>query len=395
MDDNRLLVIAGLGCGPPYAGNRMRMRSLLEECRGLGYTIHFAGINFSDEERTATLPRVDQWVADFQWPTGMESRALMPRIQRRIQRRLALGFRNPTDWIDRWMHLPWIAQARQLQKTGRYRRVLVAYVFYSAFLEAFGSECKRIIDTHDVFSDRRQRLEAIGVDGNWFSVPPSEERRGLLRADAVLAIQSTEASTFRDLLRGRRPVHEVGHFLPIHQAKNIGKPLPAERIGFVASANPLNVDGVRWFLATVWPNVVSRCPQAKFFIAGQICDHFQDAADSVELLGKVEDLADFYGRCVCTVNPMRTGTGLKIKTLESLAHGCSVVTSPSGAEGLECCRDHGLRVASDPHQFADNLVRWITNPGEAAEAGKSAQQILLDLYSQWRKALAESLECHQ
>ena len=389
MDDKRLLVIAGIGCGPPYSGNRMRMRSLLEECRSLGYSIHFAGIDFSDEERSATSPWIDQWVADFRSPTGKQPPALVPRIQRRFAR----GFREYDDWVDRWVHLPWIAQARRLQKTHRYRRVLVAYVFYSAFLRAFGRRCKRILDTHDVFADRRQRLAAIGVDGFWFSVPPAEERRALLRADAVLAIQSAEADTFRKLLRGRRTVHEVGHFLPIHHAKGHGTPTPAGCVGILASTNPLNVDGIRWFLAEVWPNVVSRCPQAKFLIAGHICAQFKDPVDSVELLGTVEDVAGFYNRCVCTVNPMRAGTGLKIKTLESLAHGCSVVTSPSGAEGLECCRDHGLRIASDAHQFAEHIVHWITNPGEAVEDGKSAQTTLVGLYSRWRTALAESLEC--
>lgn len=388
MDDQRLLVIAGIGCGPPYSGNRMRMRTLLDECRGLGYTIDFAGIDFSEEERLATLPRVDRWVADFRSPTGEESRALVPRIQRRIAR----GFRDNDDWVDRWMYLPWIAQARRLQKSNRYRRVLVAYVFHSAFLEAFGSRCKKILDTHDVFADRRQRLAAIGVDGYWFSVPPSEERRALIRADVVLAIQSAEAATFRELLGGRRSVHEVGHFLPISQAKSTGAATAVGRVGILASTNPLNVDGIRWFLSAVWPIVVSRCPQATFVMAGQICAQFKDAAGSVELLGRVEDVEDFYGRCVCTVNPMRAGTGLKIKTLESLAHGCGVVTSPSGAEGLECCRDRGLRIASDARQFADHLVHWIKNPGEAVEAGKSARESLLGLYSRWRRSLAEALE---
>ncbi len=127
-------------------------------------------------------------------------------------------------------------------------------------------------------------------------------------------------------------------------------------------------------------------------MAGQICTLVKDVPDSVDLLGRVEDVADFYRQCVCTVNPMRGGTGLKIKTLESLAHGCSVLTSPSGAEGLERFRDRGLRIASEPQQFADDLVHWITNPVETVAAGESAKTTLIALYSQWRKALAESLK---
>ena len=62
----RILVIAEIGCGPPYYGNRARMRSLLGELRALGYSIDFAGVRFSAEEKASTLSHIDRWVHSFE-----------------------------------------------------------------------------------------------------------------------------------------------------------------------------------------------------------------------------------------------------------------------------------------------------------------------------------------
>ncbi|MFN9368666.1 MAG: transposase, partial [Planctomycetia bacterium] len=89
-------------------GNRMRMRTLLAECRNLGLVIHFAGIEMSAEERAATLPWVDRWVADFK--PGRRSR--LRRLRDAILRRMPFGRRNHgtdgADSVDRWMAPHWV-----------------------------------------------------------------------------------------------------------------------------------------------------------------------------------------------------------------------------------------------------------------------------------------------
>lgn len=393
-EDNRLLVIAEIGCGPPFLGNRARMRALLEECRQLGWEIHFAGVKFSDEEKRATLPFVDRWVTDFR----KEPNSLCRRLVSRMGRRLGLlkahtvpGAAGLTeDSIDGWMLPHWVAEARRLQGRERYRCVLVAYVFHSGFFEAFGGDCWKILDTHDVFANRGERLEQAGLQNFWFSTTDREERRGLSRANVVLAIQDAEAAYFRRALGGAGRVEVVGHFVP-----TVGNDEPVAAgsvVGFLASDNPLNVDALRWFIGKVWPLVVAERPEAQLKVGGRICRLFNGLPASVDLCGSVEAVSDFYRGCRCSINPMRSGTGLKIKTLESLAHGCPVATTSVGAEGLEACRGRGLVVADDAGSMAATLVSWLAEPAAAREQGRRALTSVQELTAAWRTNLRHAFQ---
>ena len=396
MHDRRLLVIAEIGYGPPYMGNRKRMQTLLDECREAGYEIHFAGVRFSQLEKAATQPRVDRWVADFgdcdhrgRWERF--AHRLMMRLRRLCSSRLRGGVGPGHENVDRWMAAHWVGEAKRLQRRERYKRVLVAYVFHSAFLEAFGRDCVKILDAHDVFAGRRERLAASGVSDYWFTTSASEERRALTRADVVIAIQGKEAEYFRGLLQGEREVREVGHFQKVGAVAPRALDDDFLRVGFLASDNPLNVDALQWFLASVWPEVSMRIPRARLLVGGRICGVLGDVANTVELVGEMAAVAEFYKRCLCTVNPMRVGTGLKIKTIESLAYGCPVVATPTGADGLEMCEGRGLVVTEESGAFVEVLTCWLGSPERVSVLGGAAMEVVKEINARWREMLAEAL----
>jgi glycosyltransferase involved in cell wall biosynthesis len=366
------------------------MRALLTECRELGLTVHFAGIALSEEEHEATIPFVDKWVADFSVLPSSLSRRLSDAVRRRL-RCVSCGQRKDSDSVDRWMAPHWVADAKRLQRSAAYPRVLVPYVFHSAFLEAFPSGCRRILDTHDKFAGRRERLASAGIADYWFTTSEAEERLAINRADVVLAIQQAEASYFATLAGPRVAVREVGHFSTGVSPGLRSTRACANRIGILASDNPLNIDAVHFFLTEVWPLVHKKHPNFVLSIAGRICSHIRGRAAGVELVGPVDEVARFYGTCLCTVNAMRVGTGLKIKTLESLAHGCPVVATPTGAEGLESCVGKGLVICDEPSIIASAVSCWIANPIEAAVAGQQALSAAVELNSRWRRGLADAL----
>ena len=396
LPDNRLLVISEIGCGPPYLGNRIRMRALLREIRQLGLEIHFAGVALSEEEKLATGPCVDQWVFDFQPCSTPKSTHLVGRIARKL-RHLLFGqsiIRETPPRIDKgvdqWFHPHWSAQARKLQRTGKYQRVLVAYVFHSAFFECFPDTCLKILDTHDVFADRAAKLEGQGIGNFWFTLDVTEERRGVLRADVILAIQHEEAGHFRKLTGGRREIRTVGHFVEPRILAHTGTQMSAPCCGYLASDNPINVDGITWFLGNIWPEVLLHAPTARLLIGGRICK-LLDAMPSVDLLGEVATVEDFYSRCLFTINPMRGGTGLKIKTVESLSYGRAVVTTTVGAEGITGHLRDGFEVCDDAHEFAGAITRWLASPEAAISRGAAAVEAMSEFNRSSHEELSRSL----
>jgi glycosyltransferase involved in cell wall biosynthesis len=380
----RILVIAEIGCGPPYYGNRARMRSLLGELRALGYSIDFAGVRFSAEEKASTLPHINRWVHSF------DESAVSFFWRRRKQDILQLlgSAKSSVSNLDRWFKPSWLDEARRLQARENYARVLVAYVFHSAFFEAFPSACRKILDAHDTFSGRHGKIESAGTGRFWFSCSEKEERLGLQRADTVLAIQDEEADGFRTLLSGKSDVRVVGHFV---EPQKVGENLGAEQsIGYVGAYNPLNLQGLQWFIREVWPDVLRDFPAARLVVAGSICDKLKPGP-GLKLLGKVRDAAQAHADFLLSINPMPSGTGLKIKTVEAMACGRPVVATPAACAGLRSYLGQGLVEAKDAESFAGALVTWLRHPEEARRQGQLGREVVEDFTHRSRKELAAAL----
>lgn len=405
MTDRRLLVISRIGVGPPYAGNRSRMAALLDDLRVLGFELHFAGVDLSAEEKRETLKAVDRWIHDFVWPEGGR-RPLAARIRQRLSgawrgfaRRCRPG-REPglpigNRPLDDWFHPSWLAEARRLQRAGGYRRVLVSYVIHSAFFEAFDDRCLKILDCHDVFTDRNALLQKARLDPEdfWISLNQGDERRGLWRSDVILGIQERESSYFQRLTHGRRVVRTVGHIIPSDPVPFPDTLAVAEAqspvVGYLASSNPLNRVGLRWFLEEVWPLVRDRGGVGRLVVAGGICEAMA-FPEEVQLLGIVASPRAIYGPSLFMINPMRSGTGLKIKTIEAMAHGRAMVTTPAGVAGMAL--PPGVSVAGTADDFAAAVLAYLRDPAAARSAGAAAAEHVGGLRQQARGALLEALD---
>lgn len=398
MEDRRLLVISRIGVGPPYAGNRSRLAALLDDVRRLGFEIHFAGVGLSVEEKRETRKAVDHWVHDFDWPEGGH-RPLASRLRRRL---VMLWHRIRSGWrpqpamaatitnrpLDDWFHPAWLSEARRIQKDGAYSRVLVSYVIHSAFFAAFDSSCLKILDCHDVFTDRNNMLRKAQIHPAdfWISLSQDDERRGLRRSDVILGIQERESSYFQRLTYGRRVVRTVGHIIASAPLPFADAPAPI--IGYLASANPLNRIGLRWFLEEVWPLVRERGGAGRLAVAGGICEAMS-FPDEVQLMGIVPSPRAIYQVSLFMINPMLSGTGLKIKTVEAMAHGRAIISTPAGVEGM--AHAPGVSVARTAGDFAAAVIAYLHHPAEARNAGAAAAEHLASLRLQARGALLEAL----
>jgi len=364
------------------------MATLLKELRRLGYAVHFAGVRMTVEEKTSTLPMVDKWVWDFESPRLLSGFSKIRSSLKYRIRRILDRLWSRKDRLDDWFCDHWLGEALHLQQQGRYSRVLVAYVYHSKFLLAFPNPCLRIIDTHDAFSYPRNQPEAGSTDGPSRSYSVEEEKRGLLRAQRVIAIQDWEAAYFRQLLGSAGKVYTVGHI-----AEPLSVPLisaPAARVGCIGTNWWVNLQGYEWFLREAWPQIRERVPAAEIWVAGGMSGQCTPAS-GVRLLGQVPSLLNFYQECPVFINTAQRGTGLKIKTIEALMHGRPVVTTGIGAEGLEQFRGQGLFVCDTAEEFAGAVVNLLSNLPLAQQIGEAALRCAQNYVAENRKVLAAAL----
>lgn len=361
-----ILIVSPTPTHPATAGNRVRIAALADAMRQLGYDVDLLYLARESGDLDAMRAAWGEGLTVVE--SRPEARGLVRRLRRAARR---LGRRAGVDaaWrfgIDEWYEPGLDRALRALLQRTRYAAVMVEYVFLSRALEAVPPGTLRILDTHDVFSNRHRMYLAEGRTPAWFSCSPQQEARALGRADVVVAIKESEADYFRTLTPG--PVVTVGHIaraLTPSCVPDAGR----HTIAILGSANAINLESTRWFVTEVLPGIRRRVPDVSVVVAGSVCEGLDDAP-GVRRLGVVDDVGDVYRSAAVVVNPMRYGTGLKIKTVEAMGYGKALVTTPVGAEGLERSAGPGFRVAAS----ADEFVEAVAGLLECEEARRTAER---------------------
>lgn len=146
---------------------------------------------------------------------------------------------------------------------------------------------------------------------------------------------------------------------------------------------PHNDDGLRWFLEAVWPLVSAALPDARLRVIGrEIRPGLRALAESlaprVRVEGYVADLGEALGGAAALINPLRFGSGVKLKVIEALSRQLPVISTSIGAEGIASGPGTGVLVADDPGGLA-GLLRESTEPERngtlSDEAGKHFDRV--------------------
>jgi glycosyltransferase involved in cell wall biosynthesis len=368
----KTLVIAPFGICPAHQGNRRRVSSLTEVLREFGHDVWFLGLGLSSPEqdgmrnewgdRFANAERRKVYNVRPWWSALWKMLAKYP-----VQARLFC----PN--IDFWYQPQWDKDIARLRSRCRFDHVIVSYIFFSRSLLNFGPETTKIIDTHDVFTDRDLKLRKMGTP-EWNFACVSGERKALRRADIVLAIQEEEARWFRNALKFGRRVVTHGHVVEIVDTLMASPRTPT--VGFLGNANVVNRSAVQWFLSKSWPEIRRRVPSVRFLLAGQIASFVRapfSSDESMIFIASIDRLSEFYERVTVVINPALSGTGLKIKSVEALGFGRPLVCSPEGARGIDPSGGAFL-VAATAQDFANQVVRVLRDDAFAQALASRASE---------------------
>jgi glycosyltransferase involved in cell wall biosynthesis len=188
------------------------------------------------------------------------------------------------------------------------------------------------------------------------------EDRAVDRFDATLLMNEQEA----DLLRRRcgAAAQRVQAIPPLlsrpAQVRRDYRGAP-EFIFLGQLSLPHNDDGLRSFLSKVWPLVLAARPDAQLRVVGRyprpaLTHLVSQHADSVSLEGFVPDLSKLFSRAAALINPLRFGSGIKLKIIEALGAGVPVISTTIGADGIASGADEGVLVSDQDAELAELLM---------------------------------------
>ena len=138
--------------------------------------------------------------------------------------------------------------------------------------------------------------------------------------------------------------------------------------------SPLNPDPM---YKQVTDQIKNAIADLELHICGEICDQLPTKATQqkgVFCHGYCNDLKAYYEKAILVVNPVCYGSGLKIKSVEAMAHGKCLVTTPIGIEGLEEYAGQAFECV-DEDQMDKAIINLVNNSSRRKFFEKAALQL--------------------
>lgn len=214
------------------------------------------------------------------------------------------------------------------------------------------------------------------------------EKRYLHQFNQVVAVSDNDAQILEKHFR-LKDVQIIPNGLEkIHQLKK--NPCQKIRVGFIGGmAHSPNLQSLNFILNKLLPSLNQ---SYQLILAGDSLDWFRSwqkkhprLAKRVEHLGIVDDVSDFYKQVDLLAAPVFSGSGTRVKILESLSYLTPVITTTIGVEGIDI--QHPYLYVLDRNQ-AYNVNAWqqaLKNNFPLSEA-KALVPILNELT--WGKVLS-------
>ena len=165
--------------------------------------------------------------------------------------------------------------------------------------------------------------------------------------------------------------------LPFAQERTYVAPTGIEPHKFVAYREPAepktvfyigaldwepNQEAVMWFVRNVWTSVHEQYPDWTFHIAGRNApSRFSAELQNYPVVfdGQVQSAQEYIERHNIMLVPLLSGSGMRIKIIEAMAHSRCVVTTPVGAEGIDAENGRQILIGSTPDELKMFILKAI------------------------------------
>jgi glycosyltransferase involved in cell wall biosynthesis len=141
-----------------------------------------------------------------------------------------------------------------------------------------------------------------------------------------------------------------------------------------------NQEAMKWFLENVWETVVEKYPELQFSIAGRNMPEWLKSIKlkGINIIGEVADAHEFMQAHTVMIVPLLSGSGMRIKIIEGMACGNTVIATAIGAEGIPCTNGKNILIANSPEEFVAQISKCVENHQFCTEIGLQAKQFIAE-----------------
>lgn len=207
------------------------------------------------------------------------------------------------------------------------------------------------------------------------------EKQVLNEVDGIAAISFDDQKRYQDL-NCNIPLFTIPFGIDLEKYEISLKPLEdIISLCHIGSMNwGPNIEGVNWFLDDILPLISSS--KFQLHLAGrEMPSYLMKLKDEkVVVHGSVENANTFINKHDIMVVPLLSGSGMRIKIIEGMALGKTIVTTAVGAEGIEAVHNKDIIIANSPKEFALAIDDLINHPEKVNIIGRNARELVEEKY---------------
>ncbi len=376
----KILQISNKSPWPPAEGGPIAMNALIMGLQHEGHEIHVLTMS------TDKFPvQEDKLPATYRESTRFRSVYVDTKV------RMGAAFKNlftsKSYNIERFISTDFEKQLRSCLKEQAYDAVLLESLFVTPYVALIRSHSRAriILRAHNIehrIWERLTKATRNPLTKMYLALLTRRmlryEKSVLPKVDGIAAITEKDAAFFRQHAPGVRVDTVPFGIIPEYY---IYTPQNAQKISLchIGSMNWMpNREGIRWFLEKCWPGIQNVFPKLELKLAGRnmpasITRH---KLPGVEIVGEVADAAAFITNHPVMVVPLLSGSGVRVKIIEAMALGRTIITTSTGAEGICYTNGENILIADTPVEFFEHIRHCISHPEVSAKIGENARKLI-------------------
>ena len=378
-----ILLLCNKSPFPPSEGGPMAMNSIVTGLLEAGHTVKVMAFN-SDKYHVD----LDSIPEDYRKKTRIEFIDINLKINP-IEAFKNL-FSDESYHVKRFISEKFKERLVKVLKKERFDIVQLEMIYMAPYIETIRQHSKAVIvlRAHNVEHKIWERMakKTFFFAKRWYinhlvRTLKNYEMGILDKVDGIAAITITDAAYFRRVTA--TPVIDLPFGVDISKFSPVFEVADKPTFYHIGSMNWMpNEEAIKWFLKNVWDEVQKRVPEAKLYLAGRNMPKWllKTKKKNVVVVGEVPDAHEFVNNHNVAVVPLLSGSGMRIKIIESMALGKTVITTLVGAAGIQYTEFEDIIIADNVPKMVENICRLYEHPEEAEAIGLNARRLIEEVY---------------
>lgn len=378
-----ILMLCNKSPYPAGEGGPMAMNSIVRGLLNAGHNVKILAVN--SEKYHITEKDIP---ASYKKETGIE----LVDVDLRVKPLAAFKnlFSDKSYHVERFISDDFKKKLVEILKKDKYDIVQLEMIYMAPYIETIreNSDAVIVLRAHNVehliwdrIAKKTKFLPKRCYLNHLVRTLKNYELSVLDKVDGIAAITYRDAAFFRG--ETAVPVIDVpfgvnpDEFKPHYEVKS------NPTLYHIGSMNWMpNEEGIFWFLDKIWDKVAKRNPDLQLNLAGRNMSKWllKLKKKNVNIFGEVPDAKEFVKNNDIAIVPLLSGSGIRIKIIESMAMGKTVITTMVGAEGIQYSEYENIIIADSPGKMVEVICKIIKEPDEAQRIGWNARRLVEDIY---------------